>query len=211
MLGAGPLQGDNICLATYHDLLHARHLKAYREGEVGWATVHLPCRRSLVQERQEQCLALAAQCFPPEQVGWGARELKVMVGMGLLDKAGQKVCWSCTLLGGLGPKTCGLGIEIVRSFEELSAAGGTWTHTIHHHPWLQGRAAKLLHEYFATQICKAHTCDGKRRRALLRALAEVWPMLPLPFKFLHSCKARELHWCSGECMDACERHDVSVC
>ena len=105
MLGAGPLQGGSVCLATYHVLLHARHLKAYREGEVGWATVHLPCRRSLVQERQEQCLALAAQCFPPEQVGWGDRDLKVRVGMGLLDGAGQRVCWAMHAAVRPGPQT----------------------------------------------------------------------------------------------------------
>lgn len=34
------------------------------------------------------------------------------------------------------------------------------------------REASLLREHFSTYLCGAHSCDGKRRRALLRALAQ---------------------------------------
>jgi hypothetical protein len=97
------LQNGSVCLADLHTLLHTRHLKAYQEGEVARASEPAPSRRSILERRMEDCLALAAACFPAND----------------------------------------------------------------------SRPAQLLHDYFAGHVCKAHTSDGKRRRALLKVLTQV--------------------------------------
>ena len=79
-------------------------------------------------------------------------------------------------------------------------------------PWAEGKAAQLLLEHF-TQLCKAHTCDSRRKRRLLQAVAEVGGCLTCGVGATHSaacpsvvgwtCKSDLPRWnvsCSAACL-----------